>query len=104
MGQQTVLLAALDLVAIKKVRGRPLRSEEEPILARRGGEAAFLKEGAERSNAGARPNHDERRIRRRRTKGVVGMHKDRHRCVGVRAVGEKGRADAGSASSQAFVT
>src|SRR5690606_13480325 len=59
-GEQAGFLPGADLVLIKVVGGGVLVAEEQPVAAGGGGGGAFFEEGAERRDAGARPDHDHR--------------------------------------------
>src|SRR5689334_23267379 len=52
-------------ISIEKIGLGVLLAEEKPALAARTGRLALLQEGAEWRDAGAGPNHDQSRIRRR---------------------------------------
>src|SRR5665213_1187591 len=61
--QQPRRLHRVELVGIEEVAAAALMAEEQPVLSGRAGRAAVVQEGAERGDASARPDHDDRRVR-----------------------------------------
>ena len=77
-------------LAIEKIGGSAALSEEEPVLARRREGTPLVQECAERSDAGAGADHDDRRIGRSgQTELLVGMDVDGTAFAGVSAIGQQ---------------
>ncbi len=60
--EHAVLQPALPFGLIQEVLGKAAVAKEQPALAARAGLLTLLHEGAERRDAGARPDHDERLV------------------------------------------
>jgi len=72
-----------------------LMAEEQPVLAERTGRAAIEQKGAERRDAGAGPDHDDRRLSdpaAARSRGL--LHIDLNLVAGLDAFGKEGRGKA----------
>ena len=97
-GQEPRLLHGGELVLVEEVGVLALVAEEEPVPSRRPGRLPLAQEGAERRDAGARPDHDDRgrRVRRQR-EAVRLLDVELERGAGRDALGEEGRGDAEAA-------
>ena len=60
--QNSVGHELIEVRLVEKVALLALRAEEKPRLAARPDRLPFLQESAERRNARARPDHDDRRV------------------------------------------
>ena len=69
----------VQLVGIEEIAVAALMAEEQPVLAGRAGRLAVEQEGAERRDAGARADHDDRRLRILRQREAMRLlHIDLH--------------------------
>src|SRR5438105_2415774 len=91
-----------EFLAVKEIRLRALLAEEEPVASLRADRAALVQERAERRDARAGADHDDRRLAVfRQTKTVRDLHKHWHRAVC--AISEKRRANAFAFAPEALV-
>ena len=78
-GQYAFFHIALPLHLVEEIFGKVRIAEEQPVFTRRAVCRALLHEGAERRNAGARANHNDRRFRVcRQAEVIVVLDKDAH--------------------------
>ena len=103
-GQDAVGLHFLELFAVQKIFFLPLIAEEEPVRALGSGGNAFLQKSAVRRDAGARADHDNRRVPVLGQPESLGdVKKDRHDGSHCDAFSEVGGANAFAQSAFAFV-
>src|SRR5262249_60502621 len=94
-GEHALLLHAGELVGVKEVVVRALVAEKEPVAPGRPGGHALVQEGAERRDAGAGTDHDDRRRGiGRQAEGVRLLHIDLELVARPDALGAEGRGDA----------
>src|SRR5207253_559962 len=93
-GEQARLLHGGELVLVEEVGVLALMAEEEPVAAARADGLPLAQEGAEGRNAGAGPDHhDRRRGIGRQGEAVRLLHVEPHRAARLYALGEEGRGD-----------
>src|SRR5438045_6627584 len=93
--EQSVAAEGFELGPVQKIQLAALIAEEQPVAAAGVQRAAFLQEGAERSDAGAGPDHDDGDLRvGRQVEAMRGLDEDRYRRALPRALGQKARGHA----------
>ena len=88
--QHAFFHVALPFDLIEEIFGEVRVTEEQPVLTFRTVGGALLHKGAERRDAGARANHDDRGLRvRRQAEVVVVLNEHAHFALFFHAVGEE---------------
>jgi len=94
-GEVPVVLHGFELFAVEEVGGGAALAEEEPVATGGAKGTALVQEGAEGSDAGARPDHDDGGGGvGGEAESLVGLNVDRQGLTGGGAIGEQGGADA----------
>ncbi len=103
--QQAVAAIADQLLLEQKVASAPLAPKEEPIAAARSNRSPFLQKGTKWRDAGAGPDHDDRRIGRRgQPKTGRAVDADRYPLIDAEPIGEECRGDAKTAAGALLIT
>src|SRR6185437_16726262 len=93
--QQAVAAIAIELGLVEEVRAPALIAEEQPVAPGGAARSPLLEKGAEGRHAGARPDHDDRRVvGGGEAEAMRWLDEDRHPGAARRALGEEGRGDA----------
>src|SRR5262249_6854370 len=95
--QRAIRERLLPFELIEEIVGEAAVAEEQPVASCRGGCTAFLYEGAERRDAGPRPDHDDVLVRRRQREMPVRPQLDTQGLGLAQPVGDIARSHAGTA-------